>query len=222
MTSSAGVKFNFGSLPLELQKNVCEQLTLPELFELNKLDMQGFEIVSVFINDYMEKEKYKQQSRLKDCMFLINFEEYRDAIYQYLYDLVSMIGINFVQDITNAGGSIHFMQLAQEQNPRNIYTIKIQLTKGTDIFEHVITSVGAFTQTNIVYYFFGYIDRPKNTRTISFDVNDIVNKLIEIVNIMKINGCRIKNIHYYRENYCHDFIRLKSPALSTTEGFHLF
>ena len=86
MTSIAGVKLNFCYLPLELQYNICKQLTLEELFALNRMHIPGFETVSFYIDNYLQKEKYKDQSRLKDCMFLINFEEYRDLIYDYLYD----------------------------------------------------------------------------------------------------------------------------------------
>jgi hypothetical protein len=221
MTSNTSIFNNIESLPYELQYKIYEQFTLEELFALNRQQIPSLQSLSFYIDRYLENKKYKEQSRLKDCMFLINFEEYRDLIYEYLYDLVATIGIKFFEDVTRAGGPIHFMNLTQEENPRNIYTIKIQMKKDSFEYEYIITSVGGFPENNIVYYNFGFIGRTHNTRTMLFNENTIVDTLIDIIDIMKFDGRSINCIRYYREKYFPNFIRLKTPILYTTEGFHL-
>jgi hypothetical protein len=221
MTTDCDFSTNLLLLPYELQYKIYEQFTLEELFALNRQQIPSLQSLSFYIDRYLENKKYKEQSRLKDCMFLINFEEYRDSIYEYLYDLVATIGIKFVQDVTRVGGPIGYINLSREENPRNIYTIKIQMVKGTYVVEYTIKAIGVFEQTDCVYYNFGYPGSPPNSRSLPFDVNTIVDTLVDIVDIMKLDGRRITSIHYYRENYFHDFIRLKTPIIYTTEGFHL-
>ncbi len=222
MTSNAGININFDSLPIELQNNIFKNLTLEELFALNRMHIRGFELLASYIDDYLQKEKYKEQTKLKDCMFLLNFEEYRDSIYDYLYELVSTISVKFVQDVITAGGTIGFMSLALEKPPRNIYSIEIVMKKGTHEFKYTITSLSGVEQPNLVQYNFGYIDRPPNTRSFPFNLNIIVDALIEILELMKLDGRRLVSIRYYREAYSPNFMRLKIPVLFYTEGYHLY
>lgn len=222
MTDIRQMDINFGLLPIELQHKIYKQFTLEELFALNRHQLPLFASVDSFIDNYLEKQKYKEQTNLKDCIFLMNFEEYRTHIYHYFYELVATIGINFVDDVNKAGGPIGYMQLDAEEHPRDIYTIKIVMVKDSDEFEYIITSVGGINNTSKVYHHFGFSNRPKNTKFVDLDVNDIVDTLTNIVDLMTLDGRRIKSIRYYREKYHHDFLIRKAPILYFDNGFNLF
>ncbi len=222
MTSNPSHTNNFELLPIELKNNIFNKLTLEELFALNRMHIRGFESVASYIDDYLKTHKYKEQTRLKDCMFLLNFEEYRDSIYDYLYELVSTIGVKFVQDVTTAGGTIGFMSLELEKKPRNIYTIEIVMKNRTHQFRYTITSLSGVEQPNLVQYNFGYIDRPPNPRSLPFNLNFIIDALIEILNLIKLDGRRLVSIRYYREEYCPNFMRSTTPVVFYTEGYHLY
>ncbi len=152
----------------------------------------------------------------------MNFEEYKYLIVDYFYDLVTNIGVRFFDDVTKAGGPTGFINLAKEENPRNIYTIKIEMVKDSYEFEYYITSVGGTVQNRHIYYNFGFNNSPKNTKTIGMDVNEIVDTLIHIVDLMNLDNRRIKSIRYYREKYMNNFINLKLSTLYIDEGFNLF
>jgi hypothetical protein len=207
MTSIAGVSCNFEYFPIELQNKIYEYLTLEDLLTLKRTELSYFESISLYIDYYFRNEKYKEQSRLKDCMYLLNFEEYRELIYNHLDDLVITLCKTFYHDITKSGGPIGYRKLAQEVNPRNIYTIKIEMVKDlSEVIYHKINSIGMYEDDSLLYLDCGDI-RPPGCKTImSFDVITIINHLLAIVNSMRQNNIRIKSIHYYKETYADQFL----------------
>jgi hypothetical protein len=206
MTSCASVSCNFDSLPIELQNKIWEEFTLEELFELKQLNIPSFESIASYIDYYLETQKYKEHNRLKDCMYLINSAYYKNFIYEHLYDLVSNLGIQFVNDVTNAGGPVGYMILHREENPRNIYTIKIEMSTGQCIIYYEIKSTGVFASNNLIYYDSYYSDRRGRTRNIKFNVDTIVSTLIDIVKMMSLDSRKIKSIQYYKEKYEKNFL----------------
>jgi hypothetical protein len=207
MTSTERVSCNFESLPVELQNKICEHFTLEELFKFNRMQIPGFEAVSLYIDYYIHNQKYKEQSRLKDCMFLLKFEKYYDSIYEHLYDLVSNLGIRFVNDVTNAGGPIGYMSLNEEENPRNIYIIKIEMGEESCITStYELISVGAFESSNIIYYDSYSPDRRSKSLIIKFNVDKIVSILIDLVKRMRMYNIEIISIQYYKKKHKPNFL----------------
>jgi hypothetical protein len=227
-TSSIRFTNNLELLPVELYYKTYEFLTVEELFRLNRMQLQTdglFLSLSSYIDYYLEQEKYKAQDKLKDCMFLIMLDEYRNTIFSYLYDLVTDIGFQFYNDVEEAGGPISYRQLSEEENPRDIYTIKITSMINSDEYEYIITSVGGSSNNTTIYYNFGHINRPKNTQFISYNqpniTDTIIDSLLHIIDIMRLDNRKIKSIKYYKEKYSHNFLRNKLPILYFDEGYNL-
>ena len=228
LTSSISFTNNLELLPVELHYKTYEFLTLEELFILNRMQLQTdglFLSLSSYIDYYLEQEKYKAQDKLKDCMFLIMLGKYRNTIFSYLYELVTDIGYQFYNDVEEAGGPIGYRQLSEEENPRDIYTIKITSMINSDEYEYIITSVGSSNNTTTIYYNFGHINRPKNTQFISYNqpniIDTIVDNLLHVIDIMRLDNRKIKSIKYYKEKYSHNFLRNKLPILYFDEGYNL-
>jgi hypothetical protein len=89
-------------------------------------------------------------------MFLVDYDEYSPFIYEYLYELVTELGQRIVHDVNQVGGSINYFDLAAEETPRNIYTIKILIMKETQELEYKISSIGNFRKPDVLYYIFNY------------------------------------------------------------------
>jgi len=204
--SIAHFSYNFYSLPIELQNKIYEYLTLETLLILKNIPM--FESVSLYIDYYFQNQKYKEQSRLKDCIYLINFEEYKELIYNYLYDLVITLSKNFYHDITKSGGPIGYRKLAHEVNPPNIYTIKIEMVKdSSEIIYHKINSIGVYDKDNIIYLNCDDDVRPPGCKIIMiFTESNILSLLVDIVNSMRWGNIRIKSFQYYKETYADQFL----------------
>lgn len=217
---------NMELLPIELQHKIYKHFTLEELLTLNRMQLTMFYSISSYIDYYFDKEKYKEQNKLNDCMFLISFIEYKDLIFSYLYELVTDIGVKFYNDVQKAGGPISYAQLSNEENPRDIYTIKIVMIINSNEYEYIITSIANPSNNNLIYYNFGHINRPKNTKFISYNQinfsNEIVDNLLHIIDLLRLDNRKIKSIRYIREKYDNDFIRLKSPILYFDNGYNFF
>ncbi len=223
MSTINSIFYNIELLPIELQHLIYKQLSLSELFIYNSFNITS---INSYIQYYFEKEEYKKQSKLKDCMFLIKLDEYKDSIFSYLYDLVTDIGLKFKYDVHQAGGPTSYTELSSEEYPRDIYTIKIISTINSDEYEYIITSVGGLINNQMIYYNFGHIDKPKNTRFITYNqpniIDEIIDKLLNIIDIMRLDKRILKSIQYYKEKYSHDFIRTKSSILYLDNGYNLF
>ncbi len=199
---------NLTLLPIELQQNIYSYLTLKELFALNRMQISELESINTYIDYYFDSHKYKEKSRLKDCMFLMNFEEYKELMYEYLYELVSKIGIKFIDDINKV-------------IPHKIYTIVITLMiKNLIKIEYSLTNIDFIENNNRIIYNFGYCNKPKYTRFINNNIYEITNELLNIIDVMRLDNRKIISIKYYSEYNEHDFI--KSSSIITNEGFNLF
>ncbi len=208
-------------LPFELQENIFKQFTLEKLFELNRLQIKNFTSLSSYIDYYLEKKIYKKQDKLTDCMFLIEIDEYKETILTYLYEIVTEIGIKIVHDVKKAGGSINYFDLAAEENPRNIYNIKIIIMKDSNEYEYKISSVGSFRRPGIIYYTYSFNHTSGGFQILDLDYKSVINTLKDIINLIKFDGRKIKQIRYYSEVYTHDYINLKSSIINLTEGYDI-
>ncbi len=214
MTSFTSFIININNLPIELQYNIFSYLSLEELFILNKLQINQFTSISSYIDYYLDNHKYKY--KLKDCMYLIMFEEYRDLIFEYLYELFTNIGIKFVNDVGKVGGATSYHNLSMEENPREIYTIRVIMKKDFTEFEYELTSIGHINN-NMINYNFGYINLPKNTRFLDCNIYKICDELVNLVDILRLDNRKIISIKYCSEKYSHDFIILKTSTIITDQ-----
>ncbi len=208
-------------LPIEIKYNIYSYLTLDKLFELNRMQTHELYYINNYIDYYFDTHKYKDHSRLKDCMYLIKFEEYREIVYEYLYELISDIGIKFVNDV-NKVGITTYTDLSMEEKPRKIYTITITLMiMNSTKIEYSLTNIGYINSNNRIYYNFGYYYTPKNTRFIECNYMDITNELFRIIDIMRLDNRQIISIRYCSEKYNHDFIKLNTSSI-INEEYNIF
>ncbi len=209
------------NLPIELYSSIFKQFTIEELFKLYEMELPFSDSLLQFIQIYIHQKKYKNQSNLKDCMFLVDFEEYSAFVYEYLYELVTEIGKRIVYDVNQVGGSINYFDLAAEETPRNIYTIKILIMKEEQELEYKITSVGNFRTSDVLYYTYNFNHTSGGLQTIPLDNESVITTLIDIINLIKFDGRKIQQIRYYKEVYPHNYINLKSSIIYLTEGYDI-
>jgi hypothetical protein len=188
---------NLLDLPEEIIYYIFDKMPLNNVFDLYSISNTSLnKILDNYLESYMIKEKYK--TSLTDAMILINYENFYVQILEFFSEFFSNLVTTFISLVEQVGGPINYSNLILEENPRDIYTIKVIMEKNTHIFEYIISSASIFPG-NMYVYSFGRKHYPKMNKSIN-DVYKIYNILTKLFELINMDGRKFKSITLNKEN----------------------